>query len=1142
MSDAHLKNWVLDKNQKLGVISEGRLVVTAGAGTGKTRVLTHRFAHLVLSGRATVEQVLAITFTEQAAAQMATRVAELFEKQGRNDLRRKLTDAPISTIHAFCYKLLKENSIDAGIDPSFEILSEFEKERMTALAIDEALDKIQKQEPDGYEKLTRTVRTEGRFGADIKEAVQNIYHLLRIGRIPIEKAFEIPNPNERYNELLRQTRTMIDEYRAVAAERKITQTMKTNEVFITELLEKLDTPDTESVAKICSSVKLDLRMAKDLKGSAASLNALILELAHTAAESYALDMQTRDLLRDLVRFFDESFKRAKQDKSLLDFSDLEQCTLDFLENRSDLAKNLQDRFKFVLVDEFQDVNPLQADIIERISREGNLFIVGDHKQSIYGFRQADVRVFQNEVQSVRGQRISLVNNYRTHKTILDFVNLYFESAWSELPKEIAYEGLVPGKECQKVITNSPKVEILATLSEPNIDIREAEARSIASRILQMTSQEETERKDFLDITVLFRSKTKIAPFLAEFIRRRIPFQELKGRGLFNRAEVVDLQHFLEVLSNPYDELALAAVLRSPFAEINNEGLFHLCIEARNQGDGLWETCKNADIIESLDKDCATKVKRLVATRRSILKDWALLSVDRLVCEIFERTGYRKWALTQTDAARKIGNIEQIIRHAQSFSAAFGSSPGGLAEALADFRSLGIKAQDSPTGSPENTIALMTVHAAKGLESPVVFIADCNHKESGNSDPIDYHPKEGVGFKVYLSDFTSVDTTTLAALKKRKKKDDLQENLRLFYVALTRAKKHLTLSTAFRPDSRNTIRTYGWAKMLIDFLGLKTKKYDSWPQVLEPGNGVSIKVTKAGELTEWPTDRPAKHPKIDRRSVLKHYDSLPETVLPPDRSRYLYSVSEIMTFSECPRRFYLLSRLRLPVEFLPAALEDDFPIEYSSNPAESPKIEPVQFGNAVHDLFARIDSENPYWKDFAKEVCKLHELDEKSTSNALAAFETFWANSEIGNFRNGSVFLHELPFLWKAPFCIVKGKIDLLIPTEEGNWLIDYKTNRIGKAGIENISKRYQLQMILYSLAHKGLYGKLPERTSLYFTQVDRFIDIDLNKEALENAQKSIENCVRADANENYPANLSKCPDCNFRAWCMPKFPAGNQDK
>ena len=1142
MSDEHLTKWVLDNNQRLGAISEGRLVVTAGAGTGKTRVLIHRFAHLVLSGQATVEQVLAITFTEKAAAQMATRVAELFETENRYDLRKKLIDAPISTIHAFCYKLLKENSIEAGIDPSFDMLSDFEKDRMAATAVKNALEKIQHQDRDGYEKFSRTVRTAGRFGADIKKAVQDIYDSLKIGRVPIDKAFEIPSPHERYNELIVLLQYAIEQYRVAAAERKMTITMEGNEALIVELLQALQEPDIENIARACSSFKLKMTVAKDLKGPGGSVNDLAKELAHTAAESYAVDMRTRDLLCELLRNFDELFRLAKKDKSLLDFSDLEQYTLDLLESRKDLAAAIQDRFKFVLVDEFQDVNPLQAKIIELISREDNLFIVGDHKQSIYGFRQADVRVFQDEVLSDKGQRISLVNNYRTKKTILDFVNLYFESVWKDLPKEIAYEALIPGKDDQKIVSETPDIDLLTTFAKPEQDTREAEAGSLALRISQMTARENADRVDFSDITVLFRSKTQVAAFLAEFIHRRIPFCEHKGRGLFDRAEIVDLQHFLEIVANPYDELALVAVLRSPFVGIDDESLFYLCREGKKQHEGLWGACKIASTIDRLDKEYASRVDGFLSQYKTLSADRPFLSVDRFVQAIFERTGYRKWTLTQPDAARKIGNIEQIIHHTLSFCAPFGASPGGLAEALADFRNLAIKAQDAPSGKPENAITLMTVHAAKGLESQVVFLADCNHKESPNNDPIDYHTEEGVGFKVYLPDFTSVETTTFVALKERKKQEALQEDLRLFYVALTRAEKRLVLSVAFRPDVKNRILTYGWAKVLLKFFGLEPKKYDDWPDMLEPGNDVRIKLTKAQELTEPGNNTPAEPPVIDRQAVLEHYDSLPETAPSPDRARYLYTVSEIMTFAECPRRFYLQYRLRLPMEFLPVTLPDDTPTELNPGADQSPRIDSIQFGNAVHELFARVDIKDSKWQKSAKMICDDYELDAGATADALSALETFWANPEIVEIEEESKLIYELPFLWKASHCMLRGKIDLLIRNKENGWLIDFKTNRIGKTSLEKISERYRLQMILYSLAHQALYGALPIRTSLYFTQADRFFDIKVNAGAVEFAHKAIERCIKADGTEHYPATLSKCPGCDLKSLCVPDVPDQNDQE
>lgn len=1129
MSHDHLATWELTDAQRQGVTQTGKqLIVTAGAGTGKTRVLTSRFAHLVLSGRAPVDRILAITFTEKAAAEMAQRVRSLLHQAGRFDLRRDLAEASISTIHAFCSRLLRENAILAGVDPSFEMLTDFEADRLLDQALDEAMQELKTANPDGYEKLSGTVRTEGRTGADVAAAVRRIYEKLRVERTAIETAFDIENPTDDYNALCGQLGQKIAAYRNAAAGKKSSSVLVANAAMIDRLQAALDVPELESVARCCTETRISRTVANDLKPLVQDLQDTVVQLAGAAAETYAMD--SRALLAELATRFDAAYTRVKRARSVLDFADLEQRTLDLFQRRPQVAQSIRERYRFVLVDEFQDVNRLQADLIDRIARPKNLFAVGDPQQSIYGFRHADVEVFRGQMEKPNVTRIRLDRNFRTRQPILDFVNAFFEHHGTVADPNTPYAPLRVGGDDQKQDDGGFAVEFLAAFDDQSGQGRRAEARALALRIQSLLSGVEGPTWTPGDITVLFRSRTQVAQYLAEFIRYRIPFQEVKGRGLFSRSEVVDLQHYLETLADPYDELALAAVLRSPFAGVGDATLFCLCTESPDRSEGLFGAVRRAGQNDRIDPADRQRLDRFVRIYDALDADRSLLPLDRLVHGIFYRTGYLEWALRQPDGARKAGNIERMIHWALGLARPHGPTPRGLAAAMATCRTRAIQEADAPVGQGSNAITVMTVHAAKGLEAPVVILADCNHKPYAPVPPIAFHPDVGVGYSVYLPDFTAVETTTRMHLKERLGEMAVQEDRRLLYVAMTRARQKLILSAGFAPHGKSAPRAEGWAKSLVEILGLPIAEPETWPEKVQLGQRAHVGVLTPDRLAEDPP-RQSEEAVVDEAGLLEHYDALPETLPPHDGSRYLYGISEVTAFASCARLFELQYRLGIPVALLGANDLDPTPGE-TIEPADLERKQALDFGNAVHAILARVPWRSESWQASAKTVAQRHLRDDQQAARAVGSAKAFLDHHDFHAIDQARTVHRELPFLWRHEGRLFRGQIDLLVRDDRGLWLIDYKTDA-PEASIASVVGRHRMQMTLYALAAKALFGRRPDRISLFLTETARFAEVVVDDRAEKQAKSAIDTLFEADATGHFPARTERCPDCAHRAWCRP---------
>ena len=1126
MSKQYLQKWQLTDDQRKGVeLIEGGVVVTAGAGTGKTRVLTHRFAHLVLSGKAEIEEILAITFTEKAAAQMIDRVSGILREENRFDLVRKLPTAAISTIHAFCARTLREYALEAGVDPGFEMLDEFDKERLARLCLELALKDIQESGPTHYDVLARTLKTEGRFGADILTAILKIYDKIRSDRKSIAESFRTSDPTLLYRERSEAVFSALHDYRKLASTLKNTKTMEQNEIALENIESALSTPNFEEIPKICLETKI--KSLGKIKEVANALKERLAALARAAAEVYAHD--TRMLLHELVENFHQRFSSAKRERSLLDFSDLEQKTMDLLNKRPDIAESLMRRYRFVLVDEFQDVNPLQAQLIRTVSGHGNLFVVGDHKQSIYGFRHADVKVFQDFIQSApRDRRVSLDRNFRTVRPVLDFVNGFFENLWAAEESDIPYEPLRTGAESQNISDEPPAVEFLVSFDDDNG--REAEASTLAKRIRQMLDAPKGEAVKPGEIVVLFQSKKNAQLYMDAFLHLGIPYQEVKGQGFFQRAEIADLQNYLQILSDPYHEIALTAVLRSPFVQLDPSCLFLLSMAGKAMPGGLIAACRNADQNTEIDPSSKEKISGFLQTYDGLLLMSALLSPSALTAEIYNRTGYRDWALTQPDAARKIGNMESAGKMADTIATSMGGSPADIAAAFAEFRQGEYRSEDASTGPAKDAVTVMTIHAAKGLEAPVVILADCDRKPYVSQDPIVYHLEKGIGFKIYLPDFTDVKTESYAQVTDGLKEDAKAEARRLFYVASTRAEKRMIYSAGFNKNQYGNYIKYGWAKDLMDFLGLDVNEADTWPPTLQPENLPQVALV-AGHTIPDPATTPEDNTPETLIDPMRHYDTLPATLPDPDGSHYLYTTSEVTTFASCARLYYLQYRLGLPTELLGEQPDTD-KIDSAEDDSRS-RLDAMGFGNAFHELMYHATPEN--LQDIQKTAAQIgrrfqvpadqyHFLGDRVIS--------FYNNPETKAILKATKIHRELPLVWQQQNRMIRGQIDLIAEIESGLWLVDYKTNQLNGLKAEDILARYKMQLILYALGVKAHFGRLPQRACLYLTEADCFVDAPLTDSNFIWVERVLKELFDADMRCKYPPNEKRCPQCRHRHWCL----------
>jgi ATP-dependent helicase/nuclease subunit A len=439
-------------SQQKGVeITDRDLCVVAGPGSGKTRVLVERFANLVTEHNVSINEILTLTFTEKAANEMKRRAAESFEEKGMEKERQDIEFAYLSTIHSFCSRLLRENSIEASIDPQFRVMDELEAGRVKEQTL---LDTLKKwAEEKGLDTFLNDIfwkQTDSKKSRlkSFRENLIMLYEKIRNACVPIARTVNRNDLSQDVVSSCNEAEKLINEIIAICSDKSLTPKSREKVDYVLErwnasnlqddinkLYSGKEKPPQKDalILALLNKVKaihsvINLSVSNDVKPPLGALREELKTLIGLLAEDYSTRIKM--VLRDFLVIFDIAYSELKRTESLIDFTDLEVKTIELLKNKKQIANDIKQKFRYKLVNESQDTHKQQKTIIHLIRSEDNLFIVGDEKQSIYGFRDAEVEIFQDiQKDSDRESLISLNENFRSRPQVLDLVNHIFDRLW-----------------------------------------------------------------------------------------------------------------------------------------------------------------------------------------------------------------------------------------------------------------------------------------------------------------------------------------------------------------------------------------------------------------------------------------------------------------------------------------------------------------------------------------------------------------------------------------------------------------------------------------------------------------------------------------------------------------------------------------
>ncbi|HEU4766539.1 MAG TPA: UvrD-helicase domain-containing protein, partial [Pyrinomonadaceae bacterium] len=807
--------------------------VTAGPGSGKTTVLVERYLHILREQSLSIDQIVAITFTNRAANEMRERLrSELNlilatatgdERRRWLNYKRTLDGAVITTIHGFCARLLREFPLEARVDPQFMLLDEHQAALMLEWIVEEVLSEFIS---NGHPEISRLTLGVGR--SRLAAALAQVYRDARGQGIELEElslaTARVHATAADHAEALEDLDRVMAEFLAV---RRTTPAARANQQLLLdawpEVKRLLTTiPSHETLADYCRRIsefrELRPQARSPIADHVKAVDALVWDKdLQGRIPQVCLDLFAQQYALEMVNILNSIHRRLNEEKhklSALDFDDLESRTMVLLQRPEVLART-EDRYRFFLVDEFQDTNGVQQALLERLAlptgrRPANLFIVGDRKQSIYSFRGADVDVFR-EMTSILvgagGETRPLQLNFRSQPPLIAFFNHLFARLFQlpdDMPREqqrtldelgyVGHEDSVPKRELRDT---GPLVELMITTKAPleedpkaEQDSRVLDAKQIARRINTLIKSE-TPPVKYGDIALLFRAMTHVQIYESAFRHANIPYQTVLGRGFYEREEITDLIQLLRFLDNTTDELALAAVLRSPLCGISDNSLLALRNPPTRRLYAALQTHQEIEYIsdeehELLDR-AARLISRLVARRHHY-------SIHDLLRFAVAETEYMTVAAANFDGAQRLANVQRLFTLAARFENSGTHLIRDFVRYVEEFEAIGSRESEGQIDQSADAVRLMTIHQAKGLEFPVVIIPDLQRLSRIATDNwvlLDRH--QGLTLKVPDGRGNLVGGRTFSFFEKRYAYRELFESMRLLYVAATRAEDRLILS-------------------------------------------------------------------------------------------------------------------------------------------------------------------------------------------------------------------------------------------------------------------------------------------------------------------------------------------------------------
>ena len=1207
-----MSKWTKEQSE---VIShrKGNLLVSAAAGSGKTAVLVEHVIDRLLDKEhpISLSSVVLMTFTEAAASEMKERIKarlkEAFLENRDPHIEREIAELPnanISTIDAFCKRLIEENYTSLGIEPNFRIGEKNELALLKEDIVEELLEEEYGKKEESFLSFVDRYST-GKQDKGIQEIIVKLYYLAVASPFPEKylKALSENSSSAWKNYLLESIRKRVEEAIEMLREAIL---ICTEEGGPSEYLAAVE-EDYQSLLRVKAGAILrrtieeiqaisfsriknsKAERKEEVKGRRNAVKALVQKwqknyiLIPEEIEKKA-ETEGKTLLQEAIRLtllFYARYQKEKLERNILDFSDLEHFALKLLYTEKDgalrfstLADELAQEYTEILVDEYQDSNMVQEYLVSALSKErfseGNVFQVGDVKQSIYRFRMARPELFLRKYYDESYPKIFLQKNFRSLKGVIDAVNACFFRIMKKELGGIEYDrdsSLFQGRE-EKEETDS-KTELLLLekeekkgeqtgeekakgKKEENSEEKRGEAglekesdlqlecRMIASRVRELHKK----NIQYKDMVILLRSPKKVAKEMVDiFSEEGIPSFAVSSDGYYSQVEVETVLAMLSVIDNPKQDIPLAAVLHSPMFHFTDEELCSLKLAYGSLTEAL---CMSAEAISDGDfcseNQCSGKENALQVQSplgRDLWKKWMdfctkleryrklsrNLRVHELLTLLYEETSYYLYASALPMGEKRRANLDQLIEDALQFEK---GSFSGLFNFIRYIEKAKQKEYDEGEANiyseNDDLLRIMSIHQSKGLQFKVVFLSSLqkNFNKQDLRESILLDEELGMA-SPYLDQETRIKypSLQLSAIKEKMEEENQAEELRLLYVAMTRAEEKLIMTGVVKnlasymekhPVNEDIkIEDIRGAKSYLDFIMLAfsrsfteslenplvklctfTREALSEKKEEEEGEKFSVRDALYSYLAE-------NHEKTEEeeewdKDFSYRYDHEESTHLYP---KYAVSLLKKQAIEAVKEQGDKEGETGGESKGLSEAEKSGKNGQVHERNAEKrEKGLGAKIGDSFHHALALFD----YNKGLEQLPAILGE-EELSLLNK-EQFQTFLSSSLGECFKKAlqeKRLFREMHFMRALPFralfpdrkeedeVLLQGIIDAFIVEDDGIILVDYKTDRVKSE--EELRERYRKQIMLYSDALEAILGKRVKRRVLYSFYLAKEVEI-----------------------------------------------------
>ena len=1197
--------WTEEQSQAIHE-KGSNILVAAAAGSGKTAVLVERIINKIIEEEIDIDKLLVVTFTNAAASEMRERILNAIYKKIEEEptnlrLQKQITllnKSNICTIHSFCLDVIRNNFYEINISPNFRIGDTAEIELLKEEVLDELFEDLYLKEDEGFLKLLE-IYTSYKDDEPLKDIVKSIYNFIQSAPFPEKwlaekvKLFDIDIENTDFAEtvwgkiILNNYKECIEENilglkkikKELEAENeleKFSQAIRLDIENLESLLVNLNSWDksyelakTFSFVRWPSSKKINSETPAFVKEKRDMINAKFKKLKdsifiYTSAEVLS-DLKNMyevlKLLQAIILKFNENYKKAKLERNIIDFNDIEHLALKILIKdedgkyvHSEIAKKYQDKFEEIAIDEYQDSNMVQEYILTSISKGNNIFMVGDVKQSIYKFRQAMPELFLNKYKTYKLKKekteaddlkIQLFKNFRSRKNILDTTNIIFQEIMSKDLGDVDYnedEYLNLGANYEEPqlenIDFAGKTEInIINLEDTTKDSQEdeedngkteriensiLEARYVAQKINELINsnyyvldKKEGYRKvTYKDIVVLLRSTTELSPiYEKEISDLGMPVYSETSTEYLNSVEIQLIMSCLKIIDNPMQDIPLVTVMRSMIGGFTDNDLIE--IRLADKYENFYESIVKARI--QVNEELRNKIDSFLELINQWREASEFLALDELIWKIYMDTGYYNYVGLMQNGKLRQANLKMLFERAKQYESA---TFKGVFNFINFIDKLKLRNNDLGAakiiGENENVIRIMSIHKSKGLEFPVVFLSSTgkNFNLKDLREKILIHQEIGFGPN-YENSELKIEYPTLAkeAIKMVSKRESISEEMRVLYVALTRAKEKLII-TGIEKDLQKSIESKEKELQIYESednskinpkILESYKSYLDWIELVYLKNkiknsdifefNVVSKTEILNQTVESETERKDVLKDIANKKVSKENMEKIKNIL---EWEYKYKDS-----TEMPSELSVSK-----IKELSKDTEEKIGITLKKPNflIEKTELTPAEKGTIMHLCLQKLNYKEEYNLEKLKNMVNnlvnkeiiLPKEAESVNYNKILAFlsSNIWKEMQTAkvveqekafylNLKANEIYQNDA-----EDEILVQGIIDLYYITNNDELvLVDYKTDYVENNSEQSLKAKYNIQLEIYKKALEESLNRKVDKVYIYSTWLNKEIEI-----------------------------------------------------